>query len=482
METLWPEGVLRLLDWHAPVEILLIGLGLYLLYRNLSAMGAWKIALGILLGLAVFVAARILEFRGIEWILSRFSGVALIALIVLFQPEIRRLIERAVSFRRGERERGEPQLSSLLADLLFNLAGKAWGAIIVLPGREDIAKWTSTGVLLGAKPSFPLLASLFDPSSPGHDGAVVVDNGVATAFGVRLPLSRGGGLSKDLGTRHHAALGLSQVTDALVLVVSEERRVVSAFLYGKLVPVTSKEELVREIHEHWERTASGGPRTPAPWRRRLLSRPLLGSLVVATLFWLAIVPQQGEELEMSLQVPVEYTAAPSHLSLSGERADSARLLVSGEAAKLSRIDPSSLRLRVDLSAVKPGRQLMPLTSEGIDLPPGVNLIDVEPSSLALDVSLLIEKELPVRPQLIGAPAEGFTLETAEVRPRTLRVLLPEGESGAPVEILTAPIHLTGVAGPTRVISRVVIPPGVRLNADRWPDVVVILSVRPTTDR
>jgi uncharacterized protein (TIGR00159 family) len=481
MELLWQEVAARLLDWRAPFEILLITLGLYLLYRNLSAMGAWKIVVGILIGLGVFALARLFHLRGIEWVLSHFSGVALIGLIVLFQPEIRRLFERAASFRGGRSQSQRPDLAPLLAEVLFDLARRKWGAIVVIPGRESLASRTSSGVRLDAQPSYPVLVSLFDPTSPGHDGAVVIEDGKLTRFGVRLPLSRRGRLPEDHGTRHHAALGLTEATDALVLVVSEERGIVSAFRAGEFQEVNAAELIAAMVEDQWERAAGRTAPTRTPWARRLASTPLLGSCVVATLFWLSIVPHGGDELEISFQVPVEYTAA-SDVGVAGERVEQARVLVAGAAADLSRVNASLLRVRVDLAAAEPGVQLVPLALGGIELPPGVRVIDIEPQSLELNLVPLVERELPVRPQLVGAPPRGLRLEAATARPRTLRVLVPQAGLETPEEILTAPIRLSAVRGPMQVMAKVMVPSGVRPVDRSWPDVEVTLDVRPREDR
>lgn len=478
MDFMLSDSLTRLLDWRAPLEILILALGLYFLYRNLSAMGAWKIVVGVLIGLGVFAAARFLGLKGIEWVLSHFSGVALIGLIILFQPEIRRLFERAASFRKPERYERHTRLNTLLADVLFDLVRRKWGAIVVIPGKESLAPWTSTAIPLDATPTFPLLASIFDPGSPGHDGAVVLDNGRLVSFGMRLPLSGRGSLPEEYGTRHHAALGLSEKTDALVFVVSEERQAVTAFVEGAHRAVRNPEQVVERIHDHWERTLGSIGPALASTGPKVRSGPLAGSLVAATLLWLSIVPQRGEALEMSFAVPVEYTSAPSNLTVVGERIDRVRILVAGATTDLSRVDPSLLRVRADLSAAVSGRQLIPLALADGGLPRGVSLVDIEPTSLDLEVVPLVERELPIRAQLIGNPPPGLVVGEVQVRPSSLRVLVPQGRADVPVEILTAPIQMTGVHGTTRVISTVMVPSGIRPAGAGWPEVAVSVTVTP----
>lgn len=168
------EIIKELATWRAAVDILLITAGLFFLYRTLLRLGTWAIFTGILLATAVFFAANFLDLKGIEWIYSNLSHVALIALIVIFQPELRKIFERAASVARQEVQKKEEGLAAMVAHSLFKLAEQKRGAIVVFPGRESAGEWLSGGFRLDAKPSPPLLMSIFDPNSPGHDGALIV--------------------------------------------------------------------------------------------------------------------------------------------------------------------------------------------------------------------------------------------------------------------------------------------------------------------
>ena len=198
-------------DWRVILDILLIATTLFFLYRALHRLGAWKIVAGIFLAIAIFIAANILDLKGIRWLYSNLSQVALIGLIVIFQPEIRKVFERAASLRGRGRGRDHTDLVMVIVDTAFSLAEKKRGAIYVVPGKEPVERWLSGGLDLNATPTFPLIMSIFDPNSPGHDGALIIDGGKLTQFGVRLPLSKTENLSDEFGTRHHAAMGLSEV-------------------------------------------------------------------------------------------------------------------------------------------------------------------------------------------------------------------------------------------------------------------------------
>jgi DNA integrity scanning protein DisA with diadenylate cyclase activity len=151
--------------------------------------------------------------------------------------------------------------AEILARALTGLAREKHGALVVLAGMQKLERHLHGGEELGGRVSAALLESLFDPHSPGHDGAVVIEDRAVARFGAHLPLARGTGLPHGLGTRHSAALGLSERTDALCIVVSEERGTISAARHGILRPVGSAEELARLVASFYrERRALHGSR------------------------------------------------------------------------------------------------------------------------------------------------------------------------------------------------------------------------------
>ncbi len=188
-----------MLDWRVILDILLLAAALFLLYRTLHRLGAWKIVAGIFLAIAIFVVANILDLKGIRWLYSNLSQVALIGLIVIFQPEIRKVFERAASFRGRGRGRDHTEFVMIIVDTAFALAEKKRGALFVVPGKEPIERWLSGGLDLNATPTFPLIMSIFDPHSPGHDGALIIDGGKLTQFGVRKKKKKMGNLADDFG-------------------------------------------------------------------------------------------------------------------------------------------------------------------------------------------------------------------------------------------------------------------------------------------
>jgi DNA integrity scanning protein DisA with diadenylate cyclase activity len=467
-----------LVDWRTIPDILLLATILYVLYRTLRSMGTLKIVLGLALAGGVFVVASLLGLRGVEWLFSTFSHVALIGLIVLFQPEIRKVLERAAPLRWGHFERKLEQIPILVDEALFALAERRWGALVVFPGQDSVQAWASEGIMADATPSFPLLLSIFDPNSPGHDGAAIIDGGKVTRFAVRLPLSSTQGLSERLGTRHHAAMGLSESTDALVVAVSEERGVITVFRGGEHSVAARRGDVAARVREHWSDPASRGHMHRRPGRRWAVLGEVIVSLVVAAVFWSTVVPSRIETQEVQLTAPVEHAGLPSSLSLGAGRPLDARVRIEGPHSVIRSADLARVRVKVDVSQAVPGRQRIGLNESNVRLPRHLQLVAVEPDVLDLAFAAVETRSVPIRAQRVGSLPEGVTLASVRLNPSTAEVLVPSdlGGTGA-ITLMTAPIYLPAIREDTTIVAKMVAPAGVPPVDRRWPDVEVQIRVR-----
>lgn len=466
------------LDWRTIIDVALITAGLFVLYRTLKRLGTWKIMAGMLLAMFVFLMAHVLNLNGIKWIYSNLSHVVLIALIVIFQPELRKIFERAVSIRRSEVSDPGNVLSQTIVDGLFALAEGYRGAIVVLPGKEHIQESLSGGYILKARPSFPLFLSIFDPNSPGHDGALVISKGLFSQFGVRLPLSHTAKLSSEYGTRHHAAMGLAETTDAMVCVVSEERGRISVFQKGEMWHPASREELQTAILSHWKETSSYLIEFKDGHSRWSFFRQVAISFALAFFFWSTIIVAQGEWVERAVTVPVEYSASGPDLALVGEREKEVQLIVGGTKSHVDAINPANMGLKIDLSQFKPGTQTYFITSENVRLPKEVKLLEVIPSKLELSLAAIAEQWAKVEPQLVGSLPAGFRVRSVEVIPQKVRVLAPTPEKGQKaLTVTTTPIYMASITENTRVLCRIIAPQTVQPVGRPWPDVEVNISVK-----
>src|SRR5262245_38018530 len=236
------------------IDILLVAVVLYRVFVMFKETRAVQLLLGLAgLMVASFLARRF-ELYGTSWLLENFWSFWVLALIVLFQPELRRALAQIGQSRffQGVALAAREERGHVLDDVVKAadaLAAKRIGALMVLERGISLRNYSELGVPLDAMVSADLLVSLFLPYSPLHDGAVFVRGNRVAAAGCFLPLSRNTQLGRNMGTRHRAALGLAEETDAVVLVVSEETGRISLAVGGHMETPADLEALSRRIVE-----------------------------------------------------------------------------------------------------------------------------------------------------------------------------------------------------------------------------------------
>ena len=300
--------------WRSVLDILVIASLIFFAYHTMRRFGTWKIAVGVLIAAIFFMVSSWLKLEGVMWIYSNLSPIALIALIVIFQPEIRKLFSRVATIRKPGEKPTVDENTQPIVKALIELAAKRQGAIIVFPGKDDLAEWIAGGIVLDAKSSVPLLLSIFDDNSPGHDGAVIVSEGKLTRFGTRLPNSTSMRLSEDFGTRHQASLGLSEVSDALVLTVSEERGSISAFRQGKMTPIKGQADLLSIIADHRDSIGKSLIQSRMKERKGVWIGEIALSLLFSFLIWYSVAAPAGQVVEVDIQ-PQLLGRPPAGMSL-----------------------------------------------------------------------------------------------------------------------------------------------------------------------
>ena len=338
---------------------------------------------------ALFGLARTLELQLTTVLLQGFFAAVAVMLVVVFQEDLRRLFEVIAvwTLRRGA-PRPPPETERVLVRSLFRLAAEKVGALVVMPGREPLERHLDGGVYLDGRLSEPLLLSLFDPSTPGHDGAVIVRANKVSRFGVHLPLSTDWDQLGGLGTRHAAALGLSERSDALCLVVSEERGTLSMAQAGRLERIGSPERLGAVLHDFIDRTSSGArlPSDPRELLNRVRASWREGAIAVAAavLLWGLSVP--GSTVDSFVRpVPVVVENLPEGYELIEVEPPS--VTVRFEGPRRDRYLASSLEVsvRVDALLVKLGRRTFPISVDAVQVPPGLRVVSVDPPKIRLNV-------------------------------------------------------------------------------------------------
>ncbi len=233
------------------IDIAIVSFIFYKLYTILRGTVAAQIVIGLLVIFLVIIISELLNLRAVSKILTLISDIWVIAFIILFQPEIRRLLVLLARnrFFKVFAKTESHEVSDVIADAAFQMSQHQHGALIVLIKSSGIRGFAETGELLNARLSAPLLTSIFYPRSSLHDGAVIVNKNFIEAARCTLPLSQATEIKgESLGMRHRAGLGISEQADVISVIVSEETGSISVAENGDLVRGLSKEALKRRIN------------------------------------------------------------------------------------------------------------------------------------------------------------------------------------------------------------------------------------------
>ncbi|MCD7791954.1 MAG: diadenylate cyclase CdaA [Oscillospiraceae bacterium] len=255
---------LRTIGLTDAIDILIIGFIIYKLLRMLSKSNTVRLAKGIGILLIVLWLSSLLSLRMLNFLLAKALEIGLIAVVIIFQPELRRALEKLGSSSwRGLISGGELQtlnIESAITQTVLacsDMSKSRTGAIIVFERSNSLDEVIRTGTVVNADVTGELLKNIFFVKAPLHDGAIIVRNGRIVAAGCMLPMSYNMNLSKELGMRHRAGIGMSEQSDAVIVIVSEETGAISVAVEGMLkrhlspetVETLLKKELVPEMRE-----------------------------------------------------------------------------------------------------------------------------------------------------------------------------------------------------------------------------------------
>lgn len=246
--------------WTDVVEILIISFLLYHLFVWVRNTKAWSLLRGIGVILGFVLIAALFGMTTILWIVEKVFAVAVTALVVVFQPELRRALEQlgrksvlsSILRFDGPRVSGELFSDNTIEEIIkasYAMGRAKTGALIVIENRDSLTDYEKTGIRIDSVLSSPLLINIFEHNTPLHDGAVIVREDRIVSATCYLPLSDNMALSKELGTRHRAGVGISEVTDSMTIIVSEETGRVSIAQDGELYPNVDMDFLRRKLTE-----------------------------------------------------------------------------------------------------------------------------------------------------------------------------------------------------------------------------------------
>ncbi len=236
--------------WKDGLEILILAVGIYYAYLGIRGTRGARVLTGLAtLVLGLSLLSQIFGLAVIGWLIRSLSAVVIIALVVIFQPELRRMLAQLGSHRLFNTQQQSMETVEVLASTLVDLSSKHLGALIAVERGTDIGSHTESGVEIDCKLSTELLVTIFYPKTPLHDGGVIIRNDRIAAAACIFPVSQRQDLDRNLGLRHRAAIGLSEEGDAVILIVSEETGRISICHRGALEREFTPESLRKRLAE-----------------------------------------------------------------------------------------------------------------------------------------------------------------------------------------------------------------------------------------
>ncbi len=366
------------------LDILIMSILIYQLYSWFRNSLAIQVLAGLGTVTAIYFLTRQTGLYMTSWVLQQLGTVIIVVIVVVFQNEIRQTLYRFSKLKelvKGATAQGSP-IPSTIAEAVFELARDYCGAIIVFQRNDPLDDQLTNGIQMNALVSKPLLRTIFQDGTPLHDGAVVIQNGFLTQAACLLPLSDSNQIPQQYGTRHRAAIGLTERTDAIVLAISEERGEVSLSMAGNLTIIKDIKQLDSRLEEL---LTSEENEQKHSFFKRIFSNllPKAAILISVTIIWLMLSARQGEVA--IVPVPLALHGLPDGMSLTKVTPEEVTVRLRSTSGLVPSPRQLDLTADLDLSSVKEGYNTMRVSLSHVRVPTGMTVVGIEPTTVRVVV-------------------------------------------------------------------------------------------------
>jgi diadenylate cyclase len=458
--------------WQDIVDVLLNSYILFRLYVLFRGTNVIRVVAGIAL---LWIFQRIAVAVGLivtSWAMQGIIAGAALIIVIVFRNEIRNVLQaknlRALLWGFAQQSVRTP--IDGIVEGVYELARSSTGALIVLPGKDALDDLVQGGVAWQGLVSKDMLLSVFYNGNPVHDGAVLIEGDRVVRVGCILPLSQRDDLPQSYGTRHRAAAGLSEQSDALVIVVSEERGEVVVARNGTIVPIDDNLSLVHCLHEHLGDGRDDLPAVSSRKRREMIMAAALCFLCMAGV-WFSFA--RGMETLTSIEVPLEYLKSESQMQILSTSANTVRLYLSGSTTLLSSLRPDQVRAKLDLGSATNGENTFRIAGDNIVIPPGVRLNRIEPSEIKVVLDTPVTKVVPIQVDWIGRLPAGLRLERASLTPAQVTVSGPTKVLESIATIYSRNVQLDKLEKSGQITVKLVLEPSALKMANGASDEVLV---------
>ncbi len=365
------------------LDIALVACILYFLLNWMRKNISGRSVAGFTVLFVIYATARLTGMYLTELLIEAFFVIFLIGIVIVFQTDIRRMVDRIGRLFGKSGSSSTYNTTNIITEAAVNMANEKTGALMVVKGDDSWDRQIHGGIPLNGSVTEPLLYSIFNQKAPGHDGAVMIEEDKITRFSVHLPLSTNLSKISKGGTRHAAALGLSEQSDALVVVVSEERGEISIAQNGQIKTLTNNSELKERLDNFWDKHYNTGDESAKPRWKRISPGTAIAAALLAFVFWLSFVYQPGT-VYRTFDVPVEYRNLQEGASLQESLPSAIRITLYGSSQAFENFDSGDLVVSFNLSSNDAQDGVLEISTENINLPPDLNLYEVSPEQLKLN--------------------------------------------------------------------------------------------------
>jgi diadenylate cyclase len=451
------EPFTSVIRWQDIIDILLnayILFRLYVLFRGTHVM---RVVAGIAF---MWLFQRVATQVGLvvtSWVLQGITAAAALIIIIVFRNEIRSVLQaqnlRAILWGFPKKNTMTPV--DILTESVSELSRRRIGALIVVPGKDDIKDLVQGGVEWQGLVSKEMLLSVFWNGNPIHDGAAIVIGKRITRVGTILPLSQRQDIPERFGTRHRAALGLAQASDAMVIVVSEETGNMILAKGHEIIDIHDNQVLRYNLRRHLgiaQESVKG-------IKRESLELTAAGMICLVLMLGVWFSFTTAMDTLRVIEVPVEFTNRKADLDIIGTSTSNINLYLIGSGPLIRNLRSDQVKVSVDLGKGELGTNTFNLSSKNVSLPPGIRLNLMEPVDLTVSLDKMAAKRLPIQINWVGLPPEGMQIKTVSLSPSTIRLVGPSRQLEAIDTVYTEPVDIGELRSSGTFFVRLILEPG-----------------------
>lgn len=463
------------LRWQDILDIFISSYILFRLYALFRGTAAFRVMLGLAFlwlfqGLSLKLGLIVLSYA-----IQGITAAAAIIIVVIFRNEIRTVFQtknvRAIFW--GTPQKNRRTSIEAVSEAVFELAEKKVGALLVYSGKDDLEEHVQNGIQWEGMVSREMVKSIFWGGNPVHDGAAIVDGDQISRVACILPLSLRDDLPVYFGTRHRAAVGLSEKSDALIVLASEETGRVMVAKAGTFFFPKSRGELQTILEDHMGRRGIFTTKAGKNERVEMIAAVCLSFLLVSVA-WFTFA--RSSDTLVSVDVPIQYTGRAQGVNIIEASNDVVKVQLIGAGTLIKSVRSDKLAVIVDLSNLPMGANKIRIPSTAVSSPPGVDVNRITPSEIEVILDRYIDKPLPIQIDWKGKLSDDFLLTEASVDPPSVQVTgrsLLLKEMGT---LYTMPIPLDGIEKSGQTTTLIIFPENINPSADQKNRVTVSYKV------